>query len=196
MCGSMLTEILRDGIALIVVFALIVSVALAQLPSSPPIDAQSPFSPVPSTVSDALRFSEPIPEFQAKDIGGGTWRAENLRGRFTVVYLWHTLDGGVPGYPDLPEVQRFYDHVKNDRKIQVLTFCWDYDYMHAHDYMKRMKYTFPVIADWVLVNKLFPPGQRHKPYALVDPEGRKSLPFRFWGFGRLLFEVERAAAAY
>ena len=36
---------------------------------------------------------------------------------------------------------------RTTKNIQVLTFCVDYDYMHAHDYMNQEKYTFPVIAD-------------------------------------------------
>ena len=93
----------------------------------------------------------------------------------------------------------------------MLTFCLDYDYMHAHDYMKQKQYTFPVIADWTLIGKLFPkdacrlpcsvgipsPSPDHGmlagPQWVVDPQGRLSYPFRAWSFGRLLFEIEKAA---
>jgi peroxiredoxin len=108
-----------------------------------------------------------FPEFEAKDISGRTWRLEDLRGKFTVIYFWHTFEARkadtldpqarqrVQALPDLPEVQRFYDKVRTAKNLQVLTFCSDYDYTHAPAYMKEKQYTFPVIADWVLIEKLF-----------------------------------------
>ena len=179
---------------------LIVPVALAQQPSPPATDTQSPFLSIPA-VSDALRFGAQLPEFEVKDIRGRTWRSEDLRAKFTLIYIWHTFWArGADAHPranpnllNLPELQRFYDKVRN-KKIQVLAFCMDYDYMHAHDYMKLKGYTFPVIADWVLIKKLFPEAEGRPPYWLVNPEGRLSYPLRSWSFGGLLYEVERVAA--
>jgi hypothetical protein len=180
---------------------LIVPVALAQQPSSPATDTQSPFLSIPP-VSYALRFGAQLPEFEAKDISGRTWRSEDLRGKFTLIYIWHTFwardadahPRATRGLLDLPELQRFYDKVKNAKNIQVLAFCKDYDYTHAPDYMKHTSYTFPVIADWVLIKKLFPEAEGRPPYWLVNPEGRLSYPSRSWSFGGFLYEVERAAA--
>jgi peroxiredoxin len=183
---------------------LIVQVAVAQQPSSSVTDTQSPFLPVPAAVSDSLRFGAQLPEFEAKDITGRTWRREDLHGKLTLIYIWNTILAramdahdphwreSIPGLPDLPQLQQFYDKVRNARNIQVLTFCSDYDYTHAQEYMKQRKYAFPVIADWVLINKLFPRAGG-EPYWLVDSEGRLSYPFRSWSFGRVLFEVESAA---
>src|ERR1700687_4484826 len=119
---------------------IIVPVALAQQPSSPATDTQSPFLSIPA-VSDALRFGMQLPEFEAKDIRGRTWRSEDLRAKFTLIYIWHTFwarDADThpranPNLLNLPELQRFYDKVRNAKNIQVLAFCWDYDYMHALD---------------------------------------------------------------
>jgi hypothetical protein len=178
-------------------------VALAQLPSSPATEPPSPFVPIPPAVSDSLHFGAQLPEFEAKDIQGRTWRLDDLRGKFTLIYIWNTFEAravdahdphvreSISGLPDLPELQRLEDKVRAAKKIQVLTFCNDYDYMHAHDYMKEAKYSFPVIADWVLIKRLFPLQSR---YWVVNPEGRLSYPFRSWSFGRLLFELESAAA--
>ncbi|SPF49841.1 hypothetical protein SBA4_420011 [Candidatus Sulfopaludibacter sp. SbA4] len=58
--------------------------------------------------------------------------------------------------------------------------------------MKQSAHTFPVIADWTLVKKLFPGVSTE--YCVINPEGRLSYPFRSWTLGRVLFEVERAAA--
>ena len=59
--------------------------------------------------------------------------------------------------------------------------------------MQQKKYTFPVIADWVLIRKLFAQAEPHR-QALIDPEGRLSYPIRSWSLGRFLFEIERLAA--
>jgi hypothetical protein len=183
---------------------LMLPVAWGQQPLSPATGDNSPFLSVTPAVSDELRFGAQLPEFEAKDIGGRTWRLEDLHGKFTLISIWHTFEaraadrlnphgrGTIAGLPDLPELQRFYDNVRNSKNIQVLTFCRDYDYTHARDYMKEKSYTFPVVADWALVNKLFKPSEGQE--RLVNPDGQLSYPFRSWSFGRLLFEVEKTAA--
>jgi len=175
-------------------------VALTALAQQPPV-----FVSIPPAASDELRFGAPLPPFEAKDIAGKTWRSDDLRGKFTLIYIWGTAEARavdnhphareivtIAGLPDLPELQRFYDRVKTAKKIQVLTFCRDYDYTHAPEYMTTRQYTFPVIADWVLMKKLFPDAGPSRHW-LVNPEGRLSEPFRSWTFGRLLFEFERVA---
>jgi hypothetical protein len=144
--------------------------------------------------------------FEAKDIAGRTWRLDDLRGKITLIYIWNTFEARavdaheprirevIPGLSDLPEVQRFYDKAKRTKNIQVLTFCRDYDYTHAAEYIKDKKYSFPVIADWVMVKKLFPNASGNPPYLVVDPEGRLSAPIREWSFGRVLYEIESIAA--
>ena len=191
--------------------SLIAQVALAQQPSSQGTDTQSPFFSVPPVASDSLRFGAQLPEFEAKDVTGRTWRRDDLYGKLTLIYIWNTFAARVAdavdthqfarestaraqaGLPDLPQLQRFYEKVRNMGNVQLLTFCSDYDYMHAPEYIKQKKYTFPVIADWVLINKLFP-RIGIAPYLVVDTEGRSSDPFRSWTLGRVLMEVERAAS--
>ena len=186
------------------VLVLITPIALAQQPSGPPANARSPFVSMPVRASDSLRFGAQLPQFETRDIRGRVWRSEDLLGKFTFIYLWGTFAAretdkldphareSLRGLlPDLPELQRFYDEVKDSSNIQVLTFCGDYDYTHAPEYIQQTGYTFPVIADWVLLRKLFP-GRWN--YVVIDPEGRLSDPFRDWTLGRVLFEVERAAA--
>ncbi|HJT86262.1 MAG TPA: hypothetical protein VJ732_00360 [Bryobacteraceae bacterium] len=183
----------------LLVLALVI--APAAFAQSPATAAPSPFLAVP-VVPDALQFGAELPDFVAKDIRGRVWRSGDLRRKYTVIYIWHTFEARatdehqasihriIPALPDLPEVQRFYDEVKDVKNIQVLTFCRDYDYTHAPAYMKERNYTFPVIADWELTNKLFPNGGR---YLVVSPEGRVSRPFHSWSFGQVLFEVEKTA---
>ncbi len=181
-----------------VLVLLITPIALAQQPSP------SPFLTVPA-VSDSLQFGEQLPEFEAKDTAGRTWTLKDLRGKLTLIYVWHTSMARAAdahddpwrqamirfGLPELPELERFYKNLRASKKVQVLTFCRDYDYTHASDYMNEKGYTFPVIADWLLIRKLFP-NVADVPYALVDPEGRLSHNLRAWSLGRVLLELERA----
>jgi peroxiredoxin len=155
--------------------------------------AQPPFSSVPPLQVDTLRYGERVPDFEAKDIAGRTWRRADFAGKFTVVYIWHTFGADIPQSSYLPEIQRFYEKVKGTKNLQVLTFCSDYDYTHAPAYMQRKGYTFPVIAEWTLLRKLFPNDRVPGRFGVVNPEERLSYPTRTWSFGRLLIEVERAA---
>jgi hypothetical protein len=176
-------------------FAAVFFVALAALAQ------QGPFSDVPAATSDALQFGAPLPDFEVKDIRGRTWRLADLKGKYTLVHLWGTpaarAKDKVPApvgvfrmLPDLAEIQRIHDEVKAAGGVQVLTFCIDYDYTHAPEYMKGRPYDFPVIADFQVARKLFA-GTGW--YLVVDPEGRLSQPFRSWSFGRVALEVQRVA---
>jgi hypothetical protein len=168
------------------------------------LQAQSPFLSIPPA-SEGLRFDAQLPPFEAKDTEGRTWRLEDLRGKFTLIYIWHTFEARavdardgrvreiVPGLSDLPEVQRFYDEAARSKNVQVLTFCRDFDYTHAPEYMKEKKYSFPVIADWVLIKKLFPDAAGNPSYRVVGPNARLSAPLREWSLARVLYEIERAS---
>lgn len=186
---------------------LVAAAALAQQPSAPAAGASSPFLSIPPAVHDTLQFGPQLPGFAAKDIAGRTWRSQDMLGKYTLVYIWGTYwnagQGRSVGWelPQLTELQRFYDKVRNAGNIQVLTFCMDYDYTHAPEYIRQTNFTFPVIADWMLIRKLFGRGNLTGGRLglvtllwVIDPQGRVSEPFRSWSFGRVLFEVERAAA--
>jgi hypothetical protein len=184
---------------LVVVFCWAAAVLRAQ-----ETGAAGPFVPV-APASEGVRFEGQIPTFEAKDTTGRMWRTEDLRGKITLVYVWNTFEARevdahararevVGGISDLPEVQRFYDKTRGAKNIQTLTFCRDYDYTHAAEYMKERKYSFPVIADWVLVKKLFANAAGNPSYWVVDREGRLSNPIRSWSLGRVMYEIERMAA--
>ena len=90
-----------------------------------------------------MRFEIPLPDFEAKDIDGRVWRSSDLLGKLRVIDLWSTFS---PNF-EHPEVQRFFDRIRQSQDIELLRFCSDYDYTHAPAYMKKTQYTFPVIAD-------------------------------------------------
>jgi peroxiredoxin len=180
--------------------------------------SSSPFAPIPSTVRDQeLRFGPQFPELDTKDILGRAWKVGDLRGKFTLLYFWSTAEARLQDkfshaprgmvefqFLDLPEVQRFYDKVRDAKNLQVLTFCIDYesgDFMRAQDYMKRNGYSFPVVTDYVTlahlrlsINKLLPREWVAGPW-LVNPEGQLAPQVHSWSLGRLLFEVERLAGS-
>jgi hypothetical protein len=166
--------------------------------------AQSPFSSVPPAKEDALRFGAELPAFEVKDIAGRTWTLEDLRGKYTLIYLWHTFTARWSDRMDPPakelfrrhvldldEVESVHRQVRQSKKVQVLTLCTDYDYTHAPENIKEKPYTFAVIADWVLIRKLVPGGG----HRVVNPEGRLSELFRSWSFTRTFWEVRRAAGS-
>jgi peroxiredoxin len=195
------------------------TVAGAQQISKPSTDDKSPFLSIPPFVPDTLRFEAKIPDFEASDTNGRVWRSGDLLGKLTVIDIWSTqsLREGVRVGGEHPELQRFYERMKGSKNIRVLTFCTDYDYTHAPAYMTERNYTFPVIADWKLTDKLFggagnlpqllqwPGWQKnlrsfhqlehiHFPQQwVINREGRLSAWFRYWTLDDILPEVERAA---
>ena len=119
-----------------------------------------------------------------------------LRSKFTLVYLWHTFEARAVdahsgrghdqllremGLPDLKEVQRFHDSAKDTGKLQVLTFCRDYDYTHAPEYMRQAGFEFPVVADWKLIERFLGPDARSFQYAVISPDGKLSASFQSFG---------------
>jgi peroxiredoxin len=201
--------------------ALLLFAAVTAGAQQPAIDAQSPFLPIPPFVPDTLRFEAKLPDFEAKDINGRLWRSTDLLGKFTVVDIWSTQRwrGSTDSSSEHSELQRFYERTRRSRNIQILTFCTDYDYTHAPLYMTEKHYTFPVIADWKLTDKLFgstgnlpmllqwPGWQEHlqsfhrleHPHFpqqwVINREGRLSAWFRYWTLDDVLQEVGRAATA-
>jgi hypothetical protein len=186
---------------------LVLALRVAHGQANRPPDAVS-FSAIPPVATDSLRFDRDLPDVEIKDVAGRVWRPEDFRGKFTLVYVFHTFEARTvdshagrghdqlmrnAGFPDLREVQRFYSRAKRTRDLQVLTFCSDYDYTHAPEYMKQSGYDFPVVADWKLLDEFLGPEVRRSRYAVIGPDGKLSAPFRSWSLGRVLFELEAIA---
>lgn len=83
--------------------------------------------------------------------------------------------------------------MKTNGKIQVLTFSLDRDPELVRSFMKEKGYTFPVIADPELEQRLFPSEGGIPQSWVIDWQGRRSDPFRVWSFGRIVLEVEKLA---
>ena len=153
--------------------------------------AQSPFQSIPAAPSDFLTFRLPLGNFTAKVIHGRTWRAADLQGKFTLIDVWSVSCG--PCRREHPELQRFYEKASASNRIQVLTCALDSEAAPVAKYMREARYTFPVIAGAQSFPDLCPADRGSPSHMVIDPQGRRSEPFRAWTFGRILFEIERAA---
>jgi hypothetical protein len=95
--------------------------------------AAAQFAGVPPAPADTLQGVRSLPAFEAKDIDGHVWRNNDFRGKYTLVYFWHTFEARAvdahtgygqeqikkyAGLPDLAELQRF-------------TFSIGYDFTHT-----------------------------------------------------------------
>jgi cytochrome c biogenesis protein CcmG, thiol:disulfide interchange protein DsbE len=155
--------------------------------------AQSPFQAPSPAVSDTLVFRSPLPDFEARDLAGKTWRLADLKGRLTVISIWAVFC--LPCRQELPAVQALSEEARANGKIGMLTFSLDRDPGLVRSYMREKGYTFPVIVHPDLEQNLFPAEGGIPKSWVVDRQGRRSEPFRSWTFGRVVLEVEKIARA-
>lgn len=155
----------------------------------------SPFKAIPSTPEDVLRFEKPVGSFEAKDLRGKTWTAKSFEGRVTVVHIWYTPC--LFCMPELDNLQRFYRESALKNTVQVLTISLDRDPEKVRAFLKQKGYTFPVLVDSGLHERIFDcgPGQGSLPETFViDRVGRQSNWFKTWTLGRVLIEAEKFEA--
>ncbi|HUN62610.1 MAG TPA: TlpA disulfide reductase family protein [Candidatus Sulfotelmatobacter sp.] len=93
-----------------------------------------------------------IPTFELSDLSGKTWRLKDLSGKTVLINLWATWCG--PCNAELPQLQKFYESVKNRSDIQVLTFNIDEDLGLVAPYLRDKGYTFPVLPAYSVVVSL------------------------------------------
>jgi peroxiredoxin len=152
---------------------------------------ESPFQTISPVISDTLTFRAQLADFEATDLSRRTWRLSDLRGKLTVVSIWSTWC--LPCRQEHAELQRFCDQTKRTKDIQVLTFSLDTDPAVTWSYMNEKGYTFPVIVNRQLEERLFSVDGGIPKTWVIDREGRKSEPFRSWRLGRILIEAEKEA---
>ena len=83
----------------------------------------------------ALEFGTTIPDFEAKDLSGKTWRLADLMGKATFIDVWAQWCGVCRGHH--PELQRLYDLIKGRADIQMLSFNNDDNVSLATAYVKE-----------------------------------------------------------
>jgi thiol-disulfide isomerase/thioredoxin len=109
-----------------------------------------------------------IAVFELADLSGKTWRLKELGGKTVLINLWATWCG--PCNAELPQLQKFYEKVKDRSDIQVLTFNLDEDLGLVAPYLKDKGYTFPVLPAFSVVVNLLD-GFAIPQNWIVDPKG-------------------------
>ncbi len=140
-----------------------------------------------------IEYLSELPDFEAKDLSGKTWRLADLKGKATLVDVWAAV-GSNSAARELPALQLFYERIKGRKDVQMLTFSIDENPWQAERLLAEGKYTFPVIISRTLGKRLFPV----RVFALawiIDAQGRRSSSFRFVKPDLIMPEMEKAAAA-
>lgn len=107
----------------------------------------------PPAVTEAP-FIAALPAFAAKDLTGRTWTLEGLKGKMTFINFWATWCGPCRG--EHPALQKLFDRLQTVANAQVLTISVDEDPGAVANYLREMKYTFPVIQSQEVADKLMP----------------------------------------
>lgn len=93
---------------------------------------------------DWERMTRQLPSFDLSDFSGKTWRQNDLRGKVIVIVSWATWCAPCRLQDEL--VQKFYEKVKGRVDLAVLSFNVDQNPGEVVPFMRRQKYTFPVLA--------------------------------------------------
>lgn len=107
--------------------------------------------------------------------------------------LLPTVSAQPPCRKEEPTLQHFYDETKSATGLQVLTFSLDNEPSRVWAYRNDKRYTFPVIADRALGERLLPREGSTPKIWVINPQGLRSDPFADWTFGRILLEVQSLA---
>jgi thiol-disulfide isomerase/thioredoxin len=89
-----------------------------------------------------------------KDFEGKTWTVASFQGKTTLINVWATWCG--PCQRELPFLQKLYDKITNESDLQVLTLNVDEEVDKVQPYLKKYKYTFPVLPAHTYVRGLLP----------------------------------------
>jgi len=81
--------------------------------------------------------------FELNDLQGRNWTERDLKGKTTIVVVWHTQCGFCR--PWLPQVQELHERFREDPRIRVVTLNINEDLDLLTSYMKEHPYTFPVL---------------------------------------------------
>jgi thiol-disulfide isomerase/thioredoxin len=82
-------------------------------------------------------------DLSLSDLTGKTWTIADLKGKITLVNVWATWCA--PCVAELPYVQVLFDKIKNRAEIQLITLDIDDNPGLVDLFVKKEKFTFPVI---------------------------------------------------
>jgi thiol-disulfide isomerase/thioredoxin len=101
---------------------------------------------VPAVAANEGVWEKPAKDmkpWQLSDLNGKTWKLASLEGKTILINVWASWCG--PCKAEHPHLQKLYDRVKADPKIEILTFNVDDEIGNVAPYVKENKYTFPVL---------------------------------------------------
>lgn len=109
-----------------------------------------------------------FPAFSLTDISGWTWTLEDLRGKTTFINFWATWCG--PCVAEMPFLQKLHIRLKDQKKVQVLTFNVDENPGVVSPFLRIGNYTFPVVPAEQFVQKDLRVNGFPESW-VVDPDG-------------------------
>jgi peroxiredoxin len=99
--------------------------------------------------------NRPLPEFRIPDASGRTWTNADFKGKTTFVWVWATWCG--PCRPELPQVQKLFDAVKDRRDVQLVTLSLDENPATAERFLKNQHFSFTTVVAKELVEQILQP---------------------------------------
>jgi len=112
--------------------------------------------PVSHDLQTQTDFNKPLADFELTDIEGKKWRRDDLKGKALLINIWATWC--TPCRWELPYIQKLYEKMKNRSDVMVLTFNIDDNPGIVDPYLKKEKFSFPVIRALDYYGSVSPSG--------------------------------------
>ena len=94
-------------------------------------------------IERGTEINKPAPEFELVSLSGEKVSLSSLKGKLVIMNFWATYCG--PCIKELPHLQEFYDKVKNETNVSVITINCDKNPAFAEPFIRKNNYTFPVL---------------------------------------------------
>jgi thiol-disulfide isomerase/thioredoxin len=108
--------------------------------------------------------------FKLKLLDGTWFDLSQHKGKWILIDFWGTWCG--PCVAELPEIQKFYEKVKSQKDLTMVTIACGDTYERVTKFMAQKKYSFPVIMSDGNVEKMYPVGG-YPTKVLVTPQGKR-----------------------
>jgi peroxiredoxin/predicted Zn-dependent protease len=129
-------------------------------------------------IERGTKIDEPAPDFELKSLDRKIVRLSSFRGKVVILNFWATWCG--PCNQELPHLQELYEKMKNDDGVAILTITSDENRALVEPFVRRKKYTFPVLYDEGVRSKY---GVRGIPSTfIIDPMG--TIRLRMVGYNQ------------
>jgi|GEM_PF-644475 len=99
-------------------------------------------------------LNRPLPDFTLKDIAGGTWTPDRLKGKTTIAAVWATWCE--PCRAELPHLAKLADALKSRGGVQVIALNTDENAGAVEPFVKQSGYGFPVLLAQHFAEDLMP----------------------------------------